>query len=538
MNSHRKISRFSFLSLASGLILTGCVQESITPVPLAFEDDNANSADGDGSSSTDADSDGNSDSDGGDTDADSDADGDADSDGGGNDADTDADGDGAPSNGYDGDPCLQDSDCLSGTCLQEPDWPGGYCTTIDCDTRVDCVSETDENACLQNPQASNFCIRLCDPSVPSDCRDGYQCQAVGGVGQGWCAPGSNTPSNFQGDMPFSIECQSAFNNTVDLDFSIADTTTSYMIVPVTSNGNWLNPRYISLPGGGQVNFSGDNDFQAAGAQLFGVINPTIVPAAPQFQTQLRSGSHTYRLTTADSEICYYMIESSGIPTTIDLNIYILGLDDINLTASNAETHPHLQDMLSEVDSLFQQSGISLGQIRYQSVSPNVEEEYRIIRNQGDVGRLAAYSAYPNDTVDGALSANIYLVEQFAFSGGGGVLGISQGIPGAAGLHNTSISGVALTGEYIGYSLGQGISGNDFTANVLVHELGHFLGLFHTSETSGQSYDPVNDTPQCTNFNTPWNCPDWNNLMFPMADISNTEITSDQSFVIQVNPLTK
>jgi hypothetical protein len=31
---------------------------------------------------------------------------------------------------------------------------------------------------------------------------------------------------------------------------------------------------------------------------------------------------------------------------------------------------------------------------------------------------------------------------------------------------------------------------------LAHEVGHFLGLFHTSETDGSSYEPLSDTPVC------------------------------------------
>lgn len=516
-----KARRFLLPLLLFSFVLSGCVETGPPAVPFAvpFEGDgDDNPQDGDGGN-------GAGDQEPGDGDAQGDSDG-------------NGDGDPILSNGYDGDPCQADNDCLSNFCFEDPDWPGGYCSTIECATRADCESANDENACLQNPQGANFCIRLCDPSTPADCREGYQCQAVGGVGQGWCAPSPGGGSDFQGDLPFSIQCQSASSSTVNLNYSIGGSTSSYMIVPITSNGNWLNPRFINTPSGTQINFNGSNSFQAAGAQLFGVVNPTVVPAAPQFQNQLQSGSHTYRLSTADSEICYYKIESTGTPTTIDFNIYLLGLDGINLNSANAAGHPHMQSMLSHVEGLLQQSNISLGEVRFPSLPSSVEEQYRIIRSQGDVGRLASNSAYPNSTVDGALSANIFIVERFAFSGGGGVLGLSQGIPGAAGLHGTSISGVALTGEYLGYSLGGGVNGNHFIGNVLVHELGHFLGLFHTSETHGQAFDPLGDTPQCSNFQRPWECPDWGNLMFPMADNSNTALTNDQSFVIRVNPLTK
>ncbi len=32
--------------------------------------------------------------------------------------------------------------------------------------------------------------------------------------------------------------------------------------------------------------------------------------------------------------------------------------------------------------------------------------------------------------------------------------------------------------------------------MLFHEIAHFMGLFHTTETDGTVSDPLNDTPKC------------------------------------------
>lgn len=443
----------------------------------------------------------------------------------------------------DGEPCTQDAQCQSNICLPDPEWPGGYCTTIECDTAADCADTGANNACLINPQSTNFCIRLCDPNSPNACRQGYQCQPVGGAGSGWCAPDAGNLSDFEGDgeFPFQVACASSVNGIADLRFDVSPSATSYMIVPLTSNGGWLAPLNVTTPSGNVINFRGENSFQSAGAQLFGSVNPTLVPAAPQFANQLESGQHTYRLQTQDSEVCYYLVENSPTNQTLDLNIYLLGMNAINLSPANAANHSDMKAVLAEVDSIFAQAGISLGKIRYPSVPANVENQYRVIRGQNDILSLARTSVYHGDDVDSALSANIFIVSQFAFAGGEGVLGMSLGIPGAAGLHASPLSGVALTGEYMGHILqGQGgrINGNGFTANTLAHELGHFLGLFHTSETSGQHHDPLADTPQCTNFRNPYNCPGASNLMFPLAGPGQDELTPNQAFVIGANPLTK
>lgn len=449
-----------------------------------------------------------------------------------------------PSPGIDGDACNSDADCLSGICLEDPEWPGGYCTTINCETRADCADDSNQNACLVSPQTTNFCIRLCDPTSPHACRQGYQCQPVGGAGDGWCAPSPDNLNdiNDDGGLPFYVGCANAVSGTVNLSFNISPSTASYLIVPLTSDGGWLDPLHITTPSGRVINFRGDNYFQAVGAQLFGSVNPTIIPAAPQFAYQVESGLHTYTLRTQDSEVCYYLVESPSTSTTIDLNIYLLGMDGIGLTPANAASDPNMRATLDKVRSVFAQAGISIGTIRYPSVPANVEQQYRVIRSQNDIHNLARASVYHGSDANSALSANIFIVERFAFSGGGGVLGLSLGIPGAAGLHGTALSGVALTGEYMGYSLqghgGSRINGNEFTATTFAHELGHFLGLFHTSETTGQHHDPLADTPQCTDFRYPSQCPGASNLMFPLADVGNDELTSNQGFVIRANPLAK
>ncbi len=435
----------------------------------------------------------------------------------------------------DGSACQQDSDCMSNFCLNNSDWPNGYCTTLDCSSFEDCANiDHDENRCLINQQGgTNFCVRICDPNGADTCRDQYRCQALSG-GLGWCAPspssgggGGIVEPGGGGDFPFEIQCVDAPGQQVSFDYDVGSTTSSYMITPITSNGEALWPVSITRPSGQTVSFQGTNSFQVTGAQLFGFTNPTVIPPIQELDFQLESGTHTYTLNTNDSEICYYIVENTGTPSVIDVNVYLVDLP--NLSASSAETNPNLQQMIDRVDDLYGQINISLGEVRYFDVPTEAAQNYGVIQSESDVSNLVSYSDAPGSSADDVVSANVFIVRQFAM---GGALGISLGIPGVVGLHGTGISGVALTGEY----LGQG--GNWFTANIFAHELGHYLGLFHTSEQNGQMHDPVSDTPECTNFSNPTNCPDWGNLMFPMADGGNTELTPGQGFMMHSNPLTK
>ena len=81
-----------------------------------------------------------------------------------------------------------------------------------------------------------------------------------------------------------------------------------------------------------------------------------------------------------------------------------------------------------------------------------------------------------------------------------------------------------------------------TAALAAHEMGHFLGLFNTSEPTQGLFDPLVDTPRCTDTFPEFTraiCPDGDNLMFPLLTSQlQVEITPNQSSVIRANPLTR
>ena len=88
---------------------------------------------------------------------------------------------------------------------------------------------------------------------------------------------------------------------------------------------------------------------------------------------------------------------------------------------------------------------------------------------------------------------------------------------------------------------------------LAHEFGHFLGLFHTSQTGDPpttivGNDPISDTPVCKDSEAAsslFDCPDFGNLMFPYVcdpdqapssiDCTEPEVTTGQGNVVRYNP---
>ncbi len=82
-------------------------------------------------------------------------------------------------------------------------------------------------------------------------------------------------------------------------------------------------------------------------------------------------------------------------------------------------------------------------------------------------------------------------------------GVTPWIPGTS-----IIAGHRMTAVVVDISLGVPAAADGMT---MVHELGHFLGLFHTTESDHSYHDPLSDTPECAVGMT--TCPDGHNIMF-------------------------
>lgn len=176
-----------------------------------------------------------------------------------------------------------------------------------------------------------------------------------------------------------------------------------------------------------------------------------------------------------------------------------GAMDVNLfVVPGVASATYLNQVLN---AFFPYAGIEKGTVTTYTTSSvystvNSRDEYRAM-----LGESAGLASAP--------AVNLFVVDNFSNEAFGGAIGVAGGIPGSPMRHGTTQSGVAFEPS--------GDPGYD--ATVLMHEIGHLGGLFHTTEFQIVETDSLSDTPVCpeaTIANNPGQCPDKDNVMFPIA----------------------
>ncbi|MDB4988375.1 MAG: hypothetical protein JWN04_3553 [Myxococcaceae bacterium] len=178
---------------------------------------------------------------------------------------------------------------------------------------------------------------------------------------------------------------------------------------------------------------------------------------------------------------------------LDLNVFYVGggVDVSGDPSGFRPGEPRVAAMLARMDLRLRALGLRLGAIEEHDVVGALREELAVLEvPKSKVGdRIVEGRPLRLDELF-QLSAGVETasIDVFIVSDMGSYVGIAGGIPGVLGVHGSGRSGVAIAADMLGDLLDADL--------VLMHELGHFLGLFHTTEGSGAVLDPLSDTPAC------------------------------------------
>ena len=118
-------------------------------------------------------------------------------------------------------------------------------------------------------------------------------------------------------------------------------------------------------------------------------------------------------------------------------------------------------------------------------------------------------------------------------GGGPLAGYALGLPGPFDANRPNAAVLVAAGPFASPTTGSlDLAGLAVTC---AHEIGHFLGLYHTSEHDGQLHDPIPDTPECAADGSA-QCADADNVMFWTGGASRHVLSEGQGMVLRRHPL--
>ncbi|MEM1415998.1 MAG: hypothetical protein AAGH15_13915 [Myxococcota bacterium] len=463
------------------------------------------------------------------------------------------------------DACGDDADCAAAAlCLAGEDYPGGLCSRT-CQTSDDCPDpaavDAFANVCAIDA-ASGFgsCVSGCE--VDDDCREGYLCRNARGA-RGCIAEPLLEPFPTDVEPVRDPTCLGPVMGETSVTVRVPEGRDSFAAVPYTLDGTPIELLDLTFPDGTtSLNLRGTWSWYSSATTLLGSITPVLVPISPE-SPDVQGGDYTLRLIADTADLCLYV--TSEVPATgpqqLAINVYPVGFA---LDEGIADASPFYTRFFDELDAIFTAASVrGLNRPRFEVVDAAVAAEYGMITSRRQVAELVSTSVDREDL--DRFSLNLFLVNGIDIPGSDdGIFGISQGVPGAPGLHGTVASGVVASIELIEdetmvpnpdfdrdepvdpetnpREIPDPTGGAALTAVIAAHEIGHFLGLFNTSEADQRSFDPLGDTPQCrVDFPEfrPSTCPDGDNLMFPiLGNQFQTDLTPNQSLVIRGNPLTR
>ena len=290
------------------------------------------------------------------------------------------------------------------------------------------------------------------------------------------ASSSSTSSSSSGSLPVSEITQTiGADGNYTGSFVVPSDGVSFILAVFRDNNGSTAFYSLSDPDGTDILSSSSTPTLYGVASgitgAYGYAN-VLVPQSPSFSA--KAGTWTFIAKNNDSVKLALRSGTTPTSTTIIVQPYITG------TTWVAED---LSAALNVMSSIYSANGITL------SINSTI--------TISDSQYTAVSGFFTNATTSalvsqgGIAAVNLFFIEEYT-GRWANVLGNAAGIPGSMGIAN-AWNGVliSLTTHATGSTLDPQLLGE-----TAAHEMGHQLGLFHTTEQGGTSFDILSDTAEC------------------------------------------
>ena len=210
-------------------------------------------------------------------------------------------------------------------------------------------------------------------------------------------------------------------------------------------------------------------------------------------------------TTANTYDVSVLLRRGPVPSTgtVDLAFYLVSS---SLTATTALTDANFKRMLDTLATIYGRAGLCLGDVTLYDVPAWAKAKYATGVDATATGACDGLDQMFTLSKPGDNTLNFFMVDDIAQAGsgsGGTIVGIDGAIPGPSSVGGTVKSGAVVNISDLSFTglctsaINPAKCGPDQVAYITAHEGGHWLGLYHTTESSGGAWDPLDDSPKCT-----------------------------------------
>jgi len=190
---------------------------------------------------------------------------------------------------------------------------------------------------------------------------------------------------------------------------------------------------------------------------------------------------------------------------LDLDVYLATSGpsgEPRLTAAEAATDPGLARLFQGVATVLGRAGLCLGTVTFHDLPDWARLRFESTLYDPSTLCDEMHQMFQLSTASGR-GPSLFMVDELLATysrPGQTLLGVDGSIPGPSGLPGTPASGAVMSFGSVPSCTGAFSPAScraDELAVIASHELGHWLGLFHTSESTGTDFDPLTDTPRCS-----------------------------------------